>query len=184
MTALGQYVVNNGRVVRLEVLAGRSARVREEEGRRGMGGMTDLARSSTSQALSSTSNTPEGTDKRDFPSISTRLVDLVRSLSPVRKISDLEYLRILERQRDEMQRDMRVWEDKMRGKYAGGSSTTTTTMDGEGAVGAGAGSKQAAGTGQTIDMGQLYRQLDSVERRIKGLEGKIAGEGPEAAGRV
>jgi hypothetical protein len=62
-----------------------------------------------------------------------------------------------------MEQDLRAWEVRMKGKYAlegRGSSSSTE-------------SEPAQPTG-TIDVGQLMRQLDGVERRIKGLEEKIA----------
>lgn len=120
------------------------------------------------------------TPTQDFPTLSNRLVDFFRSLSPVRKISDDEYLQILYKQREGMREDLQAWEVRMRGKYAlegrGGSSNSSSDSDSE--------SKSAASTGQTIDIGQLMRQLDGVERRISALESKIANEGPEAAAKV
>ncbi|KAH8085374.1 hypothetical protein HD553DRAFT_27413 [Filobasidium floriforme] len=179
ITALGQYMVNNVRVARLEVLARRSEKKREAEqeavgagaGNIDNGGVIPVSSSTTPST--STTLTPT----QDFPTLSNRLVDFFRSLSPVRKISDDEYLQILYKQREGMREDLQAWEVRMRGKYAlegRGGNYSTSNSD----------SKSAASTGQTIDIGQLMRQLDGVERRISALESKIANEGPEAAAKV
>jgi hypothetical protein len=172
-------MVNNVRVARLEVLARRSEKKREAEqeaagagaGNVNNGGVIPVPSSTT------TSTSPTSTPTQDFPTLSNRLVDFFRSLSPVRKISDDEYLQILYKQREGMREDLQAWEVRMRGKYAlegrGGNSSTSNSD-----------AKSAASTGQTIDIGQLMRQLDGVERRISALESKIANEGPEAAAKV
>jgi hypothetical protein len=165
-------------VARLEVLARRSKEKREAEQEAAGAGNVDNAAitpvsSSTTTSTSATTSTPT----QDFPTLSNRLVDFFRSLSPVRKISDDEYLQILYKQREGMREDLQAWEVRMRGKYAlegrGGASSTADSD-----------SKAGASTGQTIDIGQLMRQLDGVERRISALESKIANEGPEAAAKV
>jgi hypothetical protein len=170
-------VVNNVRVARLEVLARRSKEKREAEQEAAGAGNVDNAATTPVSSSTTTSTTPTSTPTQDFPTLSNRLVDFFRSLSPVRKISDDEYLQILYKQREGMREDLQAWEVRMRGKYAlegrGGASSTADSD-----------SKSAASTGQTIDIGQLMRQLDGVERRISALESKIANEGPEAAAKV
>ena len=55
----------------------------------------------------------------------------------------------------------------MKGKYA---------LEGRG-NGSGSETSGKSAGGGSIDVGQLMRQLDGVERRIKGLESKIAETG-------
>lgn len=170
-------MVNNVRVARLEVLARRSEKKREAEQEAAGAGNVDNAATTPVPSSRTTSTSTTSTPTQDFPTLSNRLVDFFRSLSPVRKISDDEYLQILYKQQEGMREDLQAWEVRMRGKYAlegrGGNSSTSNSD-----------SKSAASTGQTIDIGQLMRQMDGVERRISALESKIASEGPEAAAKV
>lgn len=173
---LGQYGVNNARAMRLELLASRR-RKREEAGvaarevdRSGVA-VAIPASSTTSTASSSTTKPsspplPEltSTSLSDGETFTSKLLRRLKSLSPIRKLSDDEYLTILTRQRDEMSLDLAKWEKSMQSRSGSSASGEISGLKGEAHGGGGTG---------VVDVGALMRQLDQTERKIRGLEEKL-----------
>jgi hypothetical protein len=85
------------------------------------------------------------------PSFLSRVQDTLGRWSPVRKLSDEEYAGILQRQRAEVQDALGKWE-------------TWMARDAEG---------RAGGERPEINVEQATRELDSLERKIRVLEGKV-----------
>jgi hypothetical protein len=138
-----QYAINNVRVTRLKMLAARQE--------------TPIASSSTPPpAVSNPSPALGNEEEKSKLPLTTRLSNLLHSLSPIRKITDEEYLDILLKQRSELSNDLTAWEERMRARY-GPQGTVSDQQGGKGA----------------INVEQLVRQLDGVERKINEVEGKI-----------
>jgi len=168
IVAAGQYFTNNLKAGRLELLASRRRQAAEEKAAVPISSSSVPSIPTNLETTDNATNPPSGTeDTPGFATTSERLVGFFKSLSPVRKISDQEYLDILLRQRKEMEDDLHAWENRMKGKYA---------LEGRG-NGSGPETSGKSAGGGSIDVGQLMRQLDGVERRIHGLESKIAETG-------
>lgn len=128
-----QYGANNIQALRLEVLLSRAQRTQQRE----------------LEASQPASETPS---LSSAPSITDRAISWAKSVSPVRKISDEEYLSILAKQREELEEILSKPPVKGPGSSVG-----------------------INGVGESI------RQLDLVNRKIRQVEAKIKTKSEEEA---
>jgi hypothetical protein len=108
-----QYIVNSARIARLEVLASRSRKRSTSMPNGGGLGTTQHTTSLKHDTTFTDSRLEEVQNIKDEEasqsgkeSLPTRIMNFLTYVSPVRKVSDEEYLAILTRQREDVLRDL------------------------------------------------------------------------------
>lgn len=164
MGTTGQYIVNNGRVFRLEFLAKQQRDRQEQQHHESDHLVTHGAHLTDPVQLVGPQDVPTEVVVPDVtkPTWSQRLGSLLTSLNPVTKMTSQEYLESLTRERRQVELDISSYK-QLRSEALQGK---TPSLDGQ----------ETQGLEGDINLAQAERRLDAILKKVRVLEKRIDAE--------